>query len=230
MSFIQDTFGSLPVIGWIIDPHRAERLVKTWTGNDPLTPEEAARVLTGLHQVRDLKIRSDSHMRIVNRSGNLLKVSGLIKRLDLRDNPNITFLFGDNVADLRKPFDLRVGKGGQAAEMAGEPNAVGIPTLWKAPNGTDESAYFSDSTIPGEKYAEIKAIIDKAFAEVKPGQSVVVPVNNKGEISLGTDRAQLPQRAPSLLKYIDSKVRELEWQAGAPQPVINNTQVPVAMR
>lgn len=228
MSFIQDMLGSLPVIGRIIDPHRTERLLKKWTGNDPLSPEEAAKVLTGLHQVRDLNIPSASHMSIVDRSGNLLKVSGLINRLDLQANPNITFLFGDNVADHGKPFDRRVGKGGQAAEMAGEPNAVGIPTLWKAPNGTDESAYFSDSKISDEKYAEIKAIIDEAFAEVKPGQMVVVPVNNKGEISLGTDRAQLLRRAPSLLKYIESKVKELEGQAGAPQAVASDAQAPEA--
>ncbi len=160
MSFIQNTLGSLPVIGKIIDPHRGMRLLKKLTGNNPLTPKEAARVLTNLHQVIDLNIPSASHMNIVYRSGNLLKVSGFISRLDLQANPNITFLFGDNVADHGKPLDQRIGKGGQAAEMAGEPNAVGIPTLWKAADGTDESAYFSDTKISDEKLVEIKAIIN----------------------------------------------------------------------
>lgn len=43
-----------------------------------------------------------------------------IYRADLTANPTVTYVFGDNMA--------RVGFGGQAAEMRGEPNAFGIPT------------------------------------------------------------------------------------------------------
>lgn len=173
-------------------------------------------------------IMPNSEMKLQQDQGRVIKVSGIIKRPDLRANHKLVFLFGDNVADYGKPFDQRVGRGGQAAEMAGEPNAVGIPTLWKAPNGTDESAYFSDTKIPDEKLSEIKAIIDKAFAQIKPGSRVVVPVDEQGEINLGTGVAQLSTRAPSLLKYIESKIRELEVQAQAPQSLANNAQVPVA--
>jgi len=41
-----------------------------------------------------------------------------IKRDDLRAHPDRIYLFGDNVA--------RQGRGGQAKEMRGEPNALGI--------------------------------------------------------------------------------------------------------
>lgn len=42
-------------------------------------------------------------------------------RSDLRANPKVAYVFGDNVN--------RVGLGGQAKEMRGEPNAYGIATL-----------------------------------------------------------------------------------------------------
>ena len=46
-----------------------------------------------------------------------------ITRADLRANPDTLYVFGDNMR--------RRGMGGQAAEMRGEPNAVGIPTKWR---------------------------------------------------------------------------------------------------
>ncbi|MEC7290450.1 MAG: hypothetical protein VXW22_10215, partial [Pseudomonadota bacterium] len=45
-----------------------------------------------------------------------------IYRQDLRANPGTIYVFGDNTE--------RVGLGGQAKEMRGEPNARGIATLW----------------------------------------------------------------------------------------------------
>ena len=46
-----------------------------------------------------------------------------ITRDDLKRNPEHLFAFGDNMA--------RRGLGGQAKEMRGEPNAVGVPTKWE---------------------------------------------------------------------------------------------------
>lgn len=46
-----------------------------------------------------------------------------IYRTDLQLNPGVTYVFGDNMA--------RYGLGGQAKEMRGEPNALGIATLWR---------------------------------------------------------------------------------------------------
>ena len=52
-----------------------------------------------------------------------------IYRSDLKANPSVLYLFGDNLQ--------RVGLGGQAKEMRGEPNAVGIATK-KAPDNKPE--------------------------------------------------------------------------------------------
>lgn len=43
-----------------------------------------------------------------------------IRRYDLRANPTVRYIFGDNLA--------KTGFGGQAHEMRGEPNAYGIST------------------------------------------------------------------------------------------------------
>jgi len=43
-----------------------------------------------------------------------------IYRKDLKNNPDVLYLFGDNL--------VQKGFGGQAKEMRGEPNAEGIPT------------------------------------------------------------------------------------------------------
>lgn len=205
MSFWLGIFERLPVLARILDPKRAKSLLKKLTGNDTLPPSESVKVLKNMmHRKIDLNIESNSGMKVYSNLGRVIKVQGLIKREDLQANPNVTFLFGDNVKDHQKTFAQRLGKGGQAAEMAGEPNAVGIPTLWKAPDGTDQSAYFSDTG-----FEEIKAVIDKAFAQIKPGMTIVVPVDDHGNFNLGTGIAQLKEGAPSVLKYIESKIQAL---------------------
>jgi hypothetical protein len=212
------------------DPHAiVESSGKTGT-IIPLKPIDPMSVNLLHRKPGYLIITSGSDMHLQNDRGQLIKVSGNIKRSDLRVNPKLAFLFGDSVEDNGKPLDQRIGKGGQAAEMAGEPNAVGIPILWKAPNGTDEFAYFSDTKILDEKLAEIKGIIDKAFAQINPGSKVVVPVDEKGEINLGTGIAQLSTRAPSLLRYIESKIRELKGQAQTATNVKPETPAPQVSR
>jgi hypothetical protein len=57
-----------------------------------------------------------------------------IYREDLRNNPDFMFLFGDNLQ--------RTGLGGQAKEMRGEFNAIGIATK-KSPSLSDD-AFFTD--------------------------------------------------------------------------------------
>ena len=59
----------------------------------------------------------------------------LITRQMLRDEPETLFVFGDNMEQR--------GFGGQAKEMRGEPNAVGIPTKWKP--DMSPNAFFDDS-------------------------------------------------------------------------------------
>lgn len=115
----------------------------------------------------------------------------LITRDMLRSNPNWLFVFGDNMS--------RIGRGGQAKQMRGEPNAVGIPTKWE-PASIPE-AYFKDSDLEGS----VKIAIDDAFAKLKAHRDMIV-IPTAG---VGTGYAQLALRAPRIAAYIDSKFQEL---------------------
>lgn len=109
-----------------------------------------------------------------------------VRRADLKQNPEVLFVFGDNMKGL--------GYGGQAKEMRGEPNAVGIPTKWKP--STEADAYFTDDDFP-----LVQPRIDAAFIRVKNhltrGGRVVLPA-----AGVGSGRAELHQRAPFILSYI----------------------------
>lgn len=61
-----------------------------------------------------------------------------ITREMLRAEPDTLFVFGDNMKER--------GFGGQAKEMRGEPNAVGIPTKWE-PTNADRS-FFINNDLP----------------------------------------------------------------------------------
>lgn len=117
-----------------------------------------------------------------------------ITRDYVRQNPDTMFLFGDNMA--------RRGFGGQAREMRGEPNAIGIPTKWMPCNAPD--AFFSD-----DDFEKVKGHIDKGFCLavahlIKEG-IVVVP-----EDGLGTGLARLQETAPRLAAHIDWWIGKLE--------------------
>jgi len=112
-----------------------------------------------------------------------------IRREDLQKHRDWLFLFGDNLK--------HEGLGGQAKEMRGELNAIGIPTK-KSP-GTDESAYMTDLELEENKKA-----IDEAFAKVRDGVTVVLP-----EDGVGTGLAKLPEKAPETFKYLQTKMEEL---------------------
>ncbi len=61
----------------------------------------------------------------------------IITRAEVRANPDRYYVFGDNMTG--------TGYGGQAAQMRGEVNAVGVPTKWR-PDNNEGSA--SDRTPP----------------------------------------------------------------------------------
>jgi hypothetical protein len=119
-----------------------------------------------------------------------------VTRADLRANPDTYFVFGDNLA--------RRGLGGQAKEMRGEPNAIGVPTK-HGPYMTSE-AYFIDSDLDN---AQVRGAINEAFDSIEialaHGHDVVIPT-----AGLGTGLAQLPQRAPRIHAYIDAHIKRLE--------------------
>jgi hypothetical protein len=93
------------------------------------------------------------------------------------------FVFGDN--------DLRQGYGGQAREMRGESNAVGI-RVKKSPSMND-TAFYSDEEYP-DNIRKICEDIDKLE---RTSGSIVFPSSG-----VGMGFAQLNMRAPITFKYL----------------------------
>jgi hypothetical protein len=119
----------------------------------------------------------------------------MIFRADLKANPDKLYVFGDNVE--------RRGFGGQAAEMRGEPNAVGIPTKW-FPKLTPK-AFFWD-----HQRDEILPILEVDYQTLvdalNQGKTVVWPTDN-----IGTGLSRLPVYAPKLwveMEHIRKNVLE----------------------
>lgn len=116
--------------------------------------------------------------------------SDMIRRSDLRANPDKIYLFGDNLVEK--------GYGGQAKEMRGEPNAIGIPTK-KYPDN-NENSFFTDS-----EYEENIAAIERAIAKIPKGKEIIVP-----PAGLGTGLADLPNRAPKTYQYLKQRLEEIK--------------------
>lgn len=112
-----------------------------------------------------------------------------ITRDDVRGNPKVTFLFGDNLEHR--------GMAGQAGAMRGEPNAIGIPTKKKPSNTMD--AYMTDT-----EFLVNKRYIDIAFDSIPLDRSVVIP-----EEGLGTGLAELNRRAPMTFQHVQNRIAAL---------------------
>jgi hypothetical protein len=127
----------------------------------------------------------------------------IINRFDLLANPNTLYVFGDNMQ--------RKGRKGQAAEMRGEPNALGIPTKW-LPART-EDAYFTDDAWNSH---EVKSAIEGAFkkleAHLASGGDIVLPADG-----IGTGLAELPTRAPKLFARLQKWIAVLEARGNEPE-------------
>lgn len=117
-----------------------------------------------------------------------------ITREMLHAERDTIFVFGDNLAE--------AGRGGQAKEMGGEPNSLGIPTK-RFPTMLS-AAFFTD-----DDFDEVKAAIDRAInlltVQLKVGGNVVFPTDG-----IGTGRAQLARRAPRIRAYLDKQLSALE--------------------
>ncbi len=110
-----------------------------------------------------------------------------IMRKDLTNNPDVYFLFGDNT--------VRKGLGGQAKEMRGEPNAIGIATKRTPTSGSN--AFFSDMELE-HNCRIIAQDFRKAFAMRSQGHMIVIPADG-----LGTGLSELPQRAPKTNDFLE---------------------------
>lgn len=116
-----------------------------------------------------------------------------IYRTDLQNNPSVNYVFGDNLQ--------REGVGGQAREMRGEPNAIGIATKYAPLTG--DAVYFKD-----KDYEKLVKIIDDDMEPVvdllERRCLVVWP-----EDGIGTGYARLDRYAPKLLEYINFRTTGL---------------------
>lgn len=116
-----------------------------------------------------------------------------IARIDLHLEREKLFVFGDNM--------VRRGYGGQAREMRGEPNAVGLPTKHR-PTMRDGS-FFTDKDLAAVLEA-IKPDVYRLEEHLRNGGTVVWP-----KYGIGTGLAGLRQRAPLIQQYYDTLVLTL---------------------
>lgn len=116
-----------------------------------------------------------------------VKYLSWITRDMLRAEPEAIFVFGDN--------GQRVGMGGQAGVMRGEPNALGVATKF-AP-GMREADFYAD----GNAEAIRIVMFDLRLIAERIGRGATVYVPRDG---LGTGLSELPFRAPAIANLITS--------------------------
>jgi hypothetical protein len=121
-----------------------------------------------------------------------IEFRGHITRDDVCSEKDKIFLFGDNLTGH--------GYGGQAKEMRGEENSIGIPTK-KAPSNTPDS-FFTD-----KEFAANKQAIDEAFGKIPPDKTIVIP-----KAGLGIGLAQLEVKAPQTFAYLNEKLAEIGFR------------------
>lgn len=118
-----------------------------------------------------------------------------ITREFVRSHQTWLFVFGDNLA--------KKGLGGQAREMRGEPNAVGIAT--KRSPSMNSDAFFSDSDIHN---VIVMGAIKDSFRILEfhllSGDVVVIPKNG-----VGGGLANLPVNAPLIDTFIKDSIERL---------------------
>ena len=137
------------------------------------------------------------------------RFTGMLTPEVLQANPDKYYLFGDNVQQMDSTHPG--GRDSGQAVIRGQPNAIGIPTKI-APNNRPE-AFMTDAT-----YDANVAAIDRAFAKIPEGATVVIPEAN-GQISLGTGRANLNRReSERTWKYLQDKLAALEGPSEVAAP------------
>lgn len=105
-----------------------------------------------------------------------------INRQDLKANPNCLYVFGDN--------EQRWGLGGQAKEMRGEPNAIGIATL-KSPG-----EFWNDAD-SAHQIAVLDEDFKPVFVALDHDKVVVFPLDG-----IGTGLADLERRSPTTFAHL----------------------------
>ena len=133
----------------------------------------------------------------------------MIYRTDIQANPDVLYVFGDNLD--------RQGTGGQAKEMRGEPNSFGIATKRSISHKYPDDYFF-------DYQDDVIGILEKEFDRLEEELScmatergdpigyitsnyykaVVIPTDG-----LGTGLSRLPKYAPNALKYIEQRIEKL---------------------
>ena len=123
----------------------------------------------------------------------IYRTSKIVTRDKLKENLDVLYLFGDN--------SIRKGLGGQAKEMRGEPNSLGIvtkkfPSNEKGSFYSNEDFYFWLELFSGD----MKNLAEK----VNSGKykAIVIP-------PIGIGLADLPNRAPKIWGYLKTTLDNL---------------------
>lgn len=119
-----------------------------------------------------------------------------IFRADLKANPEVCYIFGDN--------EQRFGLGGQAAEMRGEPNAIGVATLAAPGRFWREDEVERQCLVLDDDLAKVMAALDA-------GRVVVFPLDG-----VGTGLAALERHSPTTFAHLQRRIAELKQAGGAP--------------
>jgi hypothetical protein len=116
-----------------------------------------------------------------------------VYRADLKANPNVLYIFGDNI--------IRKGLGGQAKEMRGEPNAVGV-RVKVCPDITPQS-YLTDNTY-AHNMEMISNDLKKVFEHLGAGGVVVIPADG-----IGTGLAKMEETCPQTFAYLKNLLDDM---------------------
>jgi len=117
-----------------------------------------------------------------------------ITRETVKNNPNMLFVFGDN--------DERRGLGGQAKEMRGESNSIGIRTK-KSPT-MEPTAFYSDSEL-SENVLKVTEDMNMLRTRSQNYDGVVIP-----ESGIGTGLAKLKENAPRTFEFLQNELKGFE--------------------
>lgn len=123
----------------------------------------------------------------------MIEFMKFIKRSDVKKNHDKFFVFGDN--------NMHLGIGGQAKEMRGEPNAIGVRT--KKTPGIDPSAYYTDNEFDDNKQ---KIDLDLNYIEMLLSEENTVVFPKDG---IGTGLAKLQEKAPKTFEYLQNRLKEI---------------------
>ena len=126
--------------------------------------------------------------------GKIIRIKYITRQM-VRENRHQYYVFSDNM--------IHKGYGGQAKEMRGEINSIGIPTKWKPDTKSD--SYFSDSDLKSTVIVEIDNVFMKIQWILNQGGDIIIPSDG-----IGTGLAKLELCAPKIFHYIQNRIKILE--------------------